>query len=118
MPNNKNNSRREEDIRREISASLTELKDERLSGKVTVTRCELTSDLSYCKIYFSYYGDEKNKAEALPLLEKASGFFKKNINARIKMRKIPELIFKTDDSLDYYDRISSILDDIKLKSDN
>jgi ribosome-binding factor A len=113
MPN-KNFQRIQEDVKREISAAVQELKDNRLNGIVTITRCELTSDLSYCKVYFSFIAAgtaPKNIAgkNARECLTKASGFIKKQINARVKMRKMPELIFICDDSADNYMRIDEIL---------
>ena len=112
MPHN--TSRLSEDIKREISASLRELGDERLDGAFpAVSRCEVTSDLSHCKIYISAHGGEEKTLEIVGVLQGASGFFKKRINNRIKMRKIPELKFIPDNTLDYYDKISSILEDTK-----
>ena len=108
MPNH-NIGRLTEDVKREISVAMTQLKDKHISeGIVTVTRVELTNDLSYCKVYVSAMGAEKTK-EAVKALQKAEGFFKRRINARIKMRKMPELIFLADDSLDYYEKINDII---------
>lgn len=108
MPNH-NISRLTEDVKREISVAMTQLKDKHISqGIVTVTRVELTNDLSYCKVYVSAMGGAKT-AEAVKTLQKAEGFFKRQINARIKMRKMPEITFIADDSLDYYEKINNII---------
>ena len=109
MPNH-NLGRLTEDIKREISASMTQLTDKRISeGFVTVTHVDLTSDLSYCKVMVSVMGDEEKTDEVIKVLQKAEGFFKKKINARIKMRKMPEIIFIADNSLDYYEKIDKII---------
>jgi ribosome-binding factor A len=109
-----NTQRLSEDIKREISASIRELGDERLEGGFTaVSRCEVTSDLSHCKIYVSAHGGAEKTDEIVSVLQGAAGFFKKRINGRIKMRKIPELKFIPDNTLDYYDKISEILDSTK-----
>ena len=108
MPNH-NIGRLTEDVKREISVAMTQLKDKHVSeGIVTVTRVELTNDLSYCKVYVSALGEGKT-GEAVKALQKAEGFFKRRINARIKMRKMPEIIFLADDSLDYYEKINDII---------
>ena len=108
MPNH-NIGRLTEDVKREISVAMSQLKDKHISeGIVTVTRVELTNDLSYCKVYVSVLGEGKTE-EAVKVLQKAEGFFKRRINARIKMRKMPELIFLGDDSLDYYEKINDII---------
>ncbi len=110
---NHNMGRLSEDVKREISVAMKDIKDSRVAnGIVSVSHCEITSDLSYCKVYISSLeGGEKTKA-AVECLQNASGFFKKRINQRIKMRKLPELIFTPDNSLDYYEKISKIIDKI------
>ncbi len=107
---NHNLGRLTEDIKREISTSMTQLTDKRISeGFVTVTHVDLTSDLSYCKVMVSVMGGEEKTDEIIGVLQKAEGFFKKKINARIKMRKMPEIIFIADNSLDYYEKIDKII---------
>lgn len=112
-----NIERLSEDVKREISASMRDIKDERVAGGiVSVSRCEITNDLSYCKVYVTSLEGGEKTAEAAECLQKASGFFKKRINQRIKMRKLPELIFVPDNSPEHYDRINSIINN--LKNDN
>ncbi len=112
---NFNIGRLSEDIKREISVALRDIKDSRIAnGIVSVSHCELTSDLSYCKVYISCLDGNKTES-AVECLTAASGFFKKRINQRIKMRKIPELIFLADNSLDYYDHISDIIKNLHEK---
>ncbi|MDR2531761.1 MAG: 30S ribosome-binding factor RbfA [Oscillospiraceae bacterium] len=112
MPHN--TQRLSEDIKREISASLRELGDERLEGGfASVSRCEVSNELSHCKIYISAHGGAEKTEEIVNVLQGASGFFKKRINGRIKMRKIPELKFIPDNTLDYYDKINGILENTK-----
>ncbi len=109
MPNH-NLGRLTEDIKREISAAIPQLTDKRISeGFVTVTHVDLTSDLSYCKVMVSVMGGEEKTDEVISVLQKAEGFFKRRINARIKMRKMPEIIFIADNSLDYYEKIDKII---------
>ena len=117
---NFNISRLSEDIKREISVALRDIKDSRIAnGLVSVSHCELTNDLSYCKVYISSLEGGEKTADAVECLKTAQGFFKKRINQRIKMRKIPELIFLPDNSLDYYEHISEMLDKLpKRESDD
>ena len=110
---NHNLSRLTEDIKREISSALPEIKDKRISGEiVSVSHIELTSDLSYCKVYISVLGNERKTKEATECLEKAAGFFVRRINSRIKMRKMPKLMFLPDNSQEYYEKISRIIDEL------
>lgn len=116
---NHNIGRLTEDIKREISVSMSQLKDKNISGGlVTVTQVELTNDLSYCKVYVSALGGGEKTENAVKALQKAEGFFKKKINARIKIRKMPEIIFLEDNSLDYYEKISKIITQLPGHGDN
>lgn len=116
---NHNIGRLTEDIKREISVSMSQLKDKNIAGGlVTVTRVELTNDLSYCKVYVSALGGGEKTENAVKALQKAEGFFKKRINTRIKMRKMPEIIFVEDNSLDYYEKISRIITQLPTPSSN
>jgi ribosome-binding factor A len=100
-----------EDVKREITAALRDIKDPRVTSSfVTVTHCHLNSDLSLCKVHISCLGsDDKKTAEVITGLNSASGFFKKKIAARVKLRKIPELMFVSDSSLAYYEKINQLL---------
>ncbi|MDR0222124.1 MAG: 30S ribosome-binding factor RbfA [Oscillospiraceae bacterium] len=98
-----------EDIKREISVSVRNVISDKI---VSVSRCELTGDLSCCKVFVSGYGGGDKTKEAVEDLKNSAGFFKRQINSRIRMRKIPELIFLPDDSLDYYDKINGIINEL------
>lgn len=107
---NFNIKRLSEDIRRELSAAVGGVKDPRVAdGFVTITRCELTNDMSYCKVGVACMGGENRTAKAVEGMTAASGYFKKCIAARIRMRKIPELIFQADNSLEYSEHIENII---------
>ena len=100
-------------LKEEISKILEyELKDPRI-GLVTVTRVELTNDLRHAKVYFSVIGDEGKKEQARKGVESATGFVRKLIGERIRLRFLPEIVFKYDDSVEYAQRISEVLDKIK-----
>lgn len=107
---NFNLKRLSEDIKRELSSAVSGVKDPRVSKNfVTVTHVELTSDLSYCKVHIACLGGEGRTAKAVEGMTAASGYFKKAIAARIRMRKMPELIFLPDNSLEYSAHIEEIL---------
>lgn len=107
---NFNIKRLEEDIRREISAAVSGVKDPRVAkGFVTVTGCELTNDMSYCKVRVACMGGSERTAKAVEGMTAAAGYFKKRIAGAVRMRKIPELIFQPDNSLEYSERIEDII---------
>lgn len=107
---NFNVKRLNEDIKREISAAISGVKDPRVAKNfVTVTHCEVTSDLSYCKVMIACMGGEGRTAKAVEGMTAAAGYFKKCISSRIRVRKIPELIFLPDNSLEYSMHIEEII---------
>ena len=90
--------RMSEDIRRIISAKMRELKDPRIGGgeMLTVVRCEVASDGSFCKVYISGFGGEKQTADAVKGLTSATGIFKREISNVLGLRKCPDLKFIAD----------------------
>ncbi len=77
---------------------------------VSVTEVELTKDLQDAKVYVNCLLDNQEKY-VLESLRKKEGFIKREIAKSIKIRKIPSLIFKYDNSLENYNKIDSLLSD-------
>ncbi|MGI6513440.1 MAG: 30S ribosome-binding factor RbfA [Syntrophomonadaceae bacterium] len=101
-----------EEIKREISAILTEeVKDPRIS-MVSVTRVEVSNDLGAARVMLSILGDEKKQAETMQALEKARGFIRTELSNRIRLRQTPEINFRLDRSIEHGIRISSIIDEL------
>ncbi|MBR1811040.1 MAG: 30S ribosome-binding factor RbfA [Clostridia bacterium] len=99
MPNFKS-SRMAEDLKREITALIRELKDPRVTGSmITVVRVEIASDLSYAKAYISSLQGKAAAAEAVKGLQSAAGYIRRELGARLHIRKSPELKFIADDSV-------------------
>ncbi len=97
-------------IQRELSSIIqTEVKNSAV-GFCTITGVEVTSDLSYAKVYVSFLN--KNTKKSLEALEKSKGFIRSTLARRLTVRKCPELIFVLDTSLDYGNKIESIIDEI------
>ncbi len=109
----KRSQRVSELIHEEISNLLINgIKDPRI-GFVTLVKVELTNDLKHAKIYVSVLGNEEEKNQTIEGLMSASGFIRKELGRTLKLRYIPELRFKIDDSLDYSSKINKILSEIK-----
>lgn len=106
-----------EQIKKELSQLIqTEMKDPRI-GFITVTGVEVTNDLSQAKVYLSVLGDDEQKAASLKGLEKANGFLRSELGKRIRLRHVPELIFKFDESIEYGSRIEKLLGEIGEQND-
>ena len=103
----------QEALRQEVSRIIHgEIRDPRL-GFITITKVELTKDLRHAKIYFSVLGGMKNKTLALKGLNSAKGYIRSLIAERIKLRLVPEILFRIDDSLEHTREIFDLLDRIK-----
>lgn len=102
------------DFRREIAMIITRMKDPRISSLLEVVRVRVTSDLSYAKVYIASVGGGEEATEACKVLKSAEGYIKTELAHTMKnIRKIPSLDFVPDDSVDYYNRIDSILKGLK-----
>ena len=100
-----------EDIKRELTAILRELKDPRIDPMTTIVNVSLSNDMSHCKVYISCYeGMEKTKLSAEGLTS-ASGYIKRELFARLHMRKCPDLKFIADDSIEHSAEINQIIRD-------
>ena len=99
MPSNRI-GRINEEMQRELSALIRQLKDPRVnaSGMVSVTRVDTTSDLRYAKVYVSVL-DKSREKDALKGLKSASGFLRREIGGALRLRYTPELQFFGDNSI-------------------
>ena len=103
-----------EDLKRELSALIRDLKDPRIDSLLSVMRVEVTSDLSYAKVYIgSLEGFEKAKSACEVLKKHAAGHIRSEVSKKLHIRKIPELHFFPDDSSDYYNKINDIIEGFK-----
>src|SRR5690625_8049583 len=92
-------SRVAEQMKKEIGEIVNQkLKDPRI-GFVTITDVDLTNDLQQAKVFVSIFGDEEEKNNSLIGLTKATGFIRTEIGKRIRLRKVPEIMFEYDEAL-------------------
>lgn len=104
---------------------LKEIKDPRLSSAmVSLSDVEVTSDGSYATCYVTVLSvnkdEEAKKQEEEQVLEglrSAKGLIKKEIGCQVKLRHIPELIFKLDTSMEYGRHISEVIENLGKGND-
>ena len=102
-----------EDIKREITAILREVKDPRIIHHlISVVRVDVTNDLSFAKVYISSIDSLDQTNEAVKGLKSAAGFIRRELAHRLKIRHVPELIFVATDSIEYGANISKMLNDL------
>lgn len=107
-----------EDIRRELTAIFRELKDPRVnSSMISIVRVEVTNDLSYCTVYISSMSGLDSAKQALKGLKSAGGYIRRELGNRLKLRHVPECIFKATDSIEYGAEISRTLNSLNIVHD-
>ena len=108
-----------EDVRRELTAILREVKDPRVTGcLLSIVRVEVTNDLSYCTVYVSTMEGLDRTREAVKGLKSAAGYMRRELGKALKLRHTPELLFKATDSIEYGAHISRMLGDMDLSPEN
>ena len=99
-----------EEIQRELSSLIPNVKDPRVSGLISVTAVETTPDLKYAKVYISVL-DKRDSNQVLKGLKSASGFLRRELGHALNLRNTPELSFVQDDSIDKGAHILDMLRD-------
>ena len=107
--------RTSEDILRELSAILRRVKDPRVSGMISIVRVEVSSDMSYAKVYISAMEGLETAKEAVRGLKSAAGFMRRELGSALHLRHVPELRFVPDDSIAYSARIAQTLHGLRLQ---
>jgi ribosome-binding factor A len=98
---------------------LREVSDPRLQG-VTVTEVKLDPELMFADVYVNALGDETRRDEVLIGLKSATGFLRREVGKRVRLRNTPELHFHWDQTLERGERLNRIISnlDIPPEQDN
>ncbi|MBW2222474.1 MAG: 30S ribosome-binding factor RbfA [Deltaproteobacteria bacterium] len=91
---------------------LKEVKDPHI-GFMTITGVEVSKDLHVANVFYTILGDEKQVSESAQALSRVSHFIKRQLGKRLRMRYIPDIIFRYDHSLEYGAKIDNILGHLK-----
>mgnify|MGYP001119850940 CR=1 FL=1 len=104
-------------LRHEISELLQrQVKDPRVGNFVTVTEVSISPDLRYAKVFVSCIGSEEERQKTLSGLTAASGFLRNQLAKRLRLRRIPELSFHWDDSIERGARLLQLIDEVSVDS--
>ncbi|MFN3395284.1 MAG: 30S ribosome-binding factor RbfA [Thermodesulfovibrionales bacterium] len=111
-------SQRVSDLLREEIAEIImrRLKDPRL-GFVTVTGVDITEDLKIAKVFVSVLKEEEKEA-TLDILNSAKSFIRSEVAKRVRMKTIPAIEFRLDESIEYGAKIDRLLKEIKERSED
>lgn len=100
-------------IRDEVSEILAyEMKDPRL-GMVSITRVDMSPDLRYATIFVSVYAEDEDQHATLEALTGASGFIRRLLAPRLRIRHIPSISFRLDNSMEHAEQITRTLNELR-----
>ena len=106
-----------EDIQRELSVLLRNIKDPRVNqGLISITAVETSGDLGQAKVYLSVY-DLQSKKEFMKGLKSASGHLRYELGRALSLRHTPQLQFELDKSLERGASIATILNNLEITHD-
>jgi len=105
-------------IRAEVTTMIArELHDPGV-GFVTVTRVQVTPDLQHARVYYTSLGDPAARQNTARALDRASGFMRRQIGQRLRLRRAPEIHFEFDESIGHQDRVEQLLKEIADEQSN
>lgn len=107
------NERVAEEVKKVVSEAVRTKVDDTDIGMVTITEVEVTKELETATIYYTSLND--NKEQVAEGLDRAKGLLRSEVAKEIRLRKAPELEFKYDSSIEYGNKIESLLNEIKDK---
>lgn len=102
-----------EEIRNELSALLSRgaVHDPGI-GFITLTRVKVSPDLQQAHVFYTSLGDPKARKETARALERATPFLRRQLGSTLRLRRVPEIDFRFDESIAHQDRIEQILRDL------
>jgi ribosome-binding factor A len=102
-----------EEIREQVAELIAgKLKDPRI-GFVTVTRVELSSDQRLARILVGVMGDADAQKKTLAGLSQATGFVRRALAQRLRLRFVPDVVFEYDKGLAATDRVAQLLEEAR-----
>jgi ribosome-binding factor A len=81
-------------------------------GFITITQVQVTPDLQQARVYYTTLGDPKARRQSQRALERAAPFLRRHLGRRLRLRRIPDLQFFFDESVERHDRIERILQEL------
>lgn len=91
---------------------ILEEANDSLLKQITITSCDTTNDLSYCKVYFTSLLDKDKKQLEKELNDDTAKYLRSKLADSIEIRSIPELRFCYDTSIEYGNNIERIIEKI------
>ena len=109
MSNFKRTDRVAEMIQRKLAQIIPqEVKDPRLKGFITISAVKVAADLGHAKVYFTVFNDDRTVAASI--LNAAAGYLRSALARSITLRTVPQLHFVYDESIEYGERLTRLID--------
>ncbi|MBD1808233.1 30S ribosome-binding factor RbfA [Microcoleus sp. FACHB-SPT15] len=114
MPTSRRVSRVAALIQEEVSQMvLHDIKDDRVgAGMVSITDVDVSGDLQHAKIYVSIYGTDEVRVETMAGLKSATGYVRRELGRRMRLRRTPEVVFIEDRGIERGDRMLALLNQL------
>ena len=111
-------SRVGDQIREDLSALLARNVQDPGIGFLTITHVKVSPDLQQARVYYTTIGDEKARQETARALGRAMPFLRRQIGQRLRLKRVPELTFFYDETIEKGDRIERILLELNKPNDD
>ncbi len=108
-------SRVGDQIQAELASLLTREVHDPGIGFLTITSVKLSADLQQARVYYTAIGDEKAKRESARALDRATPFLRRQVGQRLRLKRVPELTFFYDQSIEQGDRVERILQELETE---
>ena len=101
-----------EEIKRVISDIVKyDINDPRLPDLLSIVNVEVSNDFAYAKIFYSVLGGQGNEKDIRNALKGATGFIRRELASRIRLRQTPELRFELDQTIEHVIALNKLIDD-------
>ena len=101
------------DIKITLSELLREIKDPRVSKLLSIVKVDVSGDLSYATVYVSAIEGYEQTVSSVKALKGAARYLRRELGSKLMLRKVPELRFVADDSIEQSANISKIIESFK-----
>jgi ribosome-binding factor A len=108
-------SRVGDQIRSELASLLTREVHDPGIGFLTITSVKVSPDLQQARVYYTSIGDDKARRESARALDRATPFLRRQIGQRLRLKRVPELSFFYDESIEQGDRVEQILQELQME---
>ncbi len=115
MPAGSRPSRIADQLRAELSDLLARQVHDPGIGFLTITHVKVTPDLQTARVYYTTLGDDKARRESSRALERAAPFLRRQLGSRLRLKRVPQLEFFFDESIERGDRIEQILHELEAE---